>query len=264
MWAASNCEGNLSPLTAIDPGRPGHQKPGPSMSKKPFLTAEWRRLVMLNYEVDAEMVAPYVPSGVELDRWQGRTYVSLIGFLFLNARLRNIPVPFHRNFEEVNLRFYVRRGDHRGVVFIREIVPRRAVALVANSLYGENYVSLPMRHRLEPFHLDYSWGFGGKWNRIAASELGPHVAVVPGSHEEFITEHYWGYTRRSADSTVEYRVEHPPWTVRSAGSGSFQGSVAGLYPREFGFIEQRPPDTTFVADGSIVAVYRPRTITSLL
>ncbi|MGH9738841.1 MAG: YqjF family protein [Candidatus Acidiferrales bacterium] len=246
----------MSPLRVIDPGRPGYQKPGPWVSKKPFLTAEWRHLVMLNYEVDAEMLAPYVPRHVEIDRWQGRTYVSLIGFLFLNTRVRNFPVPFHRNFEEVNLRFYVRRGDQRGVVFIREIVPRRAVALVANSLYGENYVSLPMRHRLELFRFEYSWRVGGKWNSIAASELGRHVAVVPGSHEEFITEHYWGYTRRSASLTVEYRVEHPSWKVRSAGSGSFQGSVAGLYPCEFEFIGQRPPDTAFVADGSIVAVFR--------
>ncbi|MGA9883591.1 MAG: DUF2071 domain-containing protein [Candidatus Acidiferrales bacterium] len=248
----------MSPLRAIDPARPRYQKPGPWMGTKPFLTAEWRHLVMLNYEVDAAMLAPYIPTGVELDRWQGRTYVSLIGFLFLNTRVRNVPVPFHRNFEEVNLRFYVRRGDQRGVVFIREIVPRRAVAFVANILYGENYATLPTRHRFEAFRFEYAWRFGGKWNSIVASELGRHVAVVPGSHEEFITEHYWGYARRSPDSTVEYRVEHPPWNVRSAGAGSFQGSVAGLYPREFGFIEQRAPDTAFGADGSIVAVFRGR------
>jgi uncharacterized protein len=111
---------------------------------------------MLNYEVDAALLAPYIPSGLEIDYWQGRTYVSLIGFRFLNTRVLGFPIPFHRSFDEVNLRFYVRREECRGVVFIREIVPRAAIALVARRVYGENYVSLPMRHQIEASRVDYA------------------------------------------------------------------------------------------------------------
>jgi uncharacterized protein YqjF (DUF2071 family) len=97
-----------------------------------FLTAEWRNLAMLNYEVDQSLLLPFVPSGTTLDQWEGKTYVSLVGFRFLKTRVLGLPVPFHTNFDEVNLRFYVRRriaGDvRRGVVFIREIVPRWAIA----------------------------------------------------------------------------------------------------------------------------------------
>lgn len=215
---------------------------------------------MLNYEVDAALLAPYVPRGVELDFCQGRTYVSLVGFLFLNTRVRRIPIPFHANFEEVNLRFYVRRDvgqdRRRGVVFIREIVPRRAVAWVANAVYGENYVRLPMRHQLDAEGYEYAWLHGGKWNRIIAEKLGPLRPLEPGSHEEFIAEHYWGYARRSPDETDEYRVEHPPWRVQASAAARFEGSVAGVYPREFEFLSERPPDTAFVADGSIVTVFR--------
>ncbi len=57
---------------------------------KVFLTAEWRYLAMFNYEVPPELLAPLVPRGTELDSWQGKVYVSLVGFLFQkNARSRN-------------------------------------------------------------------------------------------------------------------------------------------------------------------------------
>jgi uncharacterized protein len=223
-----------------------------------FLTAEWRHLALLNYEVDAALLAPYVPKGVQLDFWRGRTYASLVGFLFLNTRVRGMAIPFHRDFEEVNLRFYVRRGDRRGVVFIREIVPRRAIAWVARAMYGENYVRLAMRHAIAAAKIEYGWRYGGQWNRIAVSTGGPPQPFSPGSHEEFIAEHYWGYARRSAKATDEYRVEHPPWRTQASAAAGFEGSVAGLYPRQFEFLNQRAPDTAFVADGSAVTVSRGR------
>src|SRR5262245_20887686 len=114
------------------------------MNNRDFLTADWRYLVMINYEVDPEILHPYIPGGTELDQWQGRTFVSVVGFLFLRTRVLGLTIPFHHNFEEVNLRFYVRRraieGWRRGVVFIREIVPRWAIAAVAREFYNENYV----------------------------------------------------------------------------------------------------------------------------
>jgi len=222
---------------------------------RPFLTAEWRCLVMLNYEVDASLLARYVPGGAEPDYWQQKTYVSLVGFLFQNTCVRDCPIPFHRHFEEVNLRLYVRRGDHRGVVFIREIVPRRAVAWIANALYGENYVYRPMRHRIDANSFEYSWRDGGQWNRIIAEKLGPSQPLISGLHEEFITEHFWGYTRRSPDLTSEYRVDHSSWRVQTSGAARFEGAVAEVYPRDFAFIGERPPDTAFVADGSPIAVF---------
>src|SRR3954468_20670393 len=118
-----------------------------------FLAAEWRYLAMLNYQVDPAILHPHLPRGTELDIWNGRHYISLVGFRFLNTRVLGVPIPFHRNFEEVNLRFYVRRkgpeGWRRGVVFIAEIVPRFAIAAVARLFYNENYVALPTRHKLD-------------------------------------------------------------------------------------------------------------------
>ncbi|WP_342667488.1 DUF2071 domain-containing protein [Edaphobacter aggregans] len=166
------------------------------MKTTTFLSAEWRQLLMANYVVDENLLSPYLPVGTVLDLYEDRCYVSLVGFLFQNTRLRGFRVPFHVEFEEVNLRFYVRRGNRRGVVFIREIVPRRALQLVAEHIYGEPYVTAPMRHEWkrsgEELTVNYGWRIGGRWHQLQATASSTAVPVPHGSEEEFITEHYWG------------------------------------------------------------------------
>ncbi len=235
---------------------------------KPFLTARWRYLAMLNYEVPPEILAPYVPRGTELDSWQGKTFVSMVGFLFLDTRVRGIAVPGHRDFEEVNLRFYVRRkaedGWRRGVVFVKEIVPRLAIAATARLLYGEKYVALPMRHSItgDPtrggMYVTYGWrprGGHRRWNGIGAVVSGVPQEALPDSEEEFITEHYWGYSSLRSGGTVEYRVEHPRWRVWPLLRPVLDCDVAGLYGERFAGPLAGEPSSAFLADGSEVAVY---------
>jgi uncharacterized protein len=243
-----------------------------SPPRRPFLTAEWRTLAMLNYEVDPALVQPLAPRGTEIDFWEGRTYVSMVGFLFLGTRLLGVPPPLHRNFEEVNLRFYLRRetaGEvRRGVAFVKEIVPRWAIAQVARLAYNENYVSLPMRHRREGFgagelgsrRVDYAWRHAGRWQQLAAEAEGEPQPLVAGSHEEFIAEHYWGYCRQRDGGTIEYSVEHPPWRVWRATGTALDCDAERLYGPAFADVLSRPPETAFIADGSPVAVYRPAKI----
>lgn len=233
-----------------------------------FLGAEWRNLVMLNYEVDPAILGARVPAGCELDAWDGRTFVSVVGFQFLRTRVLGVPVPFHRNFEEVNLRFYVRRKAadewRRGVVFIRELVPRRAIALVANRVYGESYVALPMRHAVEvpdragPGRAAYEWRRSGAWEGVSATFSGSPAIPADDAEETFITEHYWGYSRLPDGGCVEYRVEHPRWSVWRADAASLDCDVASLYGPEFRDPLSGAPSTAFVADGSPVVVRRGR------
>jgi uncharacterized protein len=230
--------------------------------KTPFLTADWRYLAMLNYEIDPALLAPYVPAGTALDFWRGRCYVSVVGFLFLNTRLRGLPIPGHINFEEVNLRFYVGRqaadGWRRGVVFIKELVPRRAIAAVARWVYNENYQALPMRHRLAvngAVDLAYEWKSNGRWQGLQARAQGAAQPLDPESEATFITEHYWGYARQRDGSTVEYQVAHPSWRVWEVNEYGLDCDVAELYGREFVAPLQNAPTSVFVAEGSAVAVY---------
>ena len=238
-----------------------------------FLTAKWSQLAMLNYEIDPKILQPLVPAGMELDDWQGRTFASIVGFLFLDTRVLGVPIPYHRNFEEVNLRFYVRRktgeGWRRAVIFIKEIVPRTAIACVARVLYGENYIALPMRHSIElqnytatgPRTLSYSWWFRGTENRMEVTIGGNPENVADGSAEAFITEHYWGYARQRDGRTIEYRVEHPRWRVSEVTAARLDCDVAGLYGGRFVEFLQSPA-SAFLADGSEVTVSKGAVLSS--
>lgn len=233
---------------------------------KQFLTAEWRGLAMINFEIDPAVLAPRVPAGTELDAWEGRHYVSVVGFEFLRTRVLGVGVPFHRDFEEVNLRFYVRRrageGVRRGVVFVKELVPRAAIAWAARRFYNENYVALPMRHDLRLPAVDgdgggsalYAWRVGTRWNRLLVEVDGPALIPDDDTEETFITEHYWGYASQRDGSALEYRVEHPRWRVWRASRAELDCDVAALYGPEFAEALGNQPTSAFLADGSAVVV----------
>jgi uncharacterized protein YqjF (DUF2071 family) len=211
--------------------------------------------VFLNYRCPVELLEPLVPEGTVLD----------VGFLFTDTRVRGLPIPFHRTFEEVNLRFYVRRttpaGEvRRAVVFIRELVPRRAIAAAARLVYNEPYTAVPMAHRISLSSIDggsatYSWQYRGERFALGAQVTGPSRRLTPGSEAEFITEHFWGYTRQRDGGTLEYQVEHPAWQIWEAATATFSGPAASLYGPALGEILSGSPRSALVADGSEVAVH---------
>jgi len=234
-----------------------------------FLAAEWKSLLMLNYEVDQQLLLPHVPWGCELDLFQGRCYVSLVGFQFLDTRVKGCRFPFHVNFIEVNLRFYVRRlvdGQwRRGVVFIREIVPRRMITWIANGLYQENYMTLPMRHqfsdRHEPVRTEYSWRFQRQWMRLwgeSPATWESPVEIDEGSEAEFLTEHYWGFTRVSQGKTKEYEVRHQKWRIWPLEDFGLEGDVSELYPGFSAIMTCGEPISALLAEGSPVEVLEGR------
>jgi hypothetical protein len=232
-----------------------------------FLTAEWRNLVLLNYEVDPALISPFVPWGVELDYWNSRVFLTLVGFQFLKTRVCGLAVPFHSNFDEVNLRFYVRRDagggeTRRGVVFIKEIVPRPAITFVARKVYNENYVTLPMAHDISAanggVNATYRWRHDGAWSELSLATQGGPEPLRESSLEQFIAEHFWGYSVQRDGGSVEYRVEHPSWRVWQAGEAEFRGKVEKLYGGEFAAVLRRKPASAFLAEGSAVRVMRGR------
>jgi uncharacterized protein YqjF (DUF2071 family) len=239
--------------------------------RRPFLTARWESLLLLNYACPPELLRPLVPAGTVLDTWADETLVSLVGFRFRDTRVWGVPIPFHRTFEEINLRFYVRRTapdrtTRRIVVFIRELVPRWAIAAVARWVYNEPYFALPTAHRIALSletggTVEYSWTHDGAPFVMAGEVHGPAAALAPGSEAEFITEHYWGCTRQRDGSTLEYQVEHPPWIVWNASLVRFEGPASQLYGSSFGAVLRTPPRSAFVAVGSEVAVFPGQRLT---
>lgn len=223
---------------------------------------------MLNYEVDPRLLAPFVPSGTELDKWNGKVFVSLVGFRFLKTKLFGIcSIPLHTNFEEVNLRFYVQRREgselRRGVTFIREIVPRRAIAFVARTFYHENYIALPMAHEIralpdQRMAVAYKWRGGKRWNTISVETHGSPETPLAGSVEQFIAEHYWGYAAQPDGGCVEYHVTHPAWRVWQARHATFDGATEDLYGKDLAAALRVQPHSAFLAEGSDISVMRGR------
>lgn len=233
-----------------------------------FLRAEWRNLLMANYEVDPAILQKHVPCRTELDTFNGKHFVSLVGFLFKNTKVLGIGFPFHKTFEEVNLRFYVRYKENnqwkRGVVFMKEMVPRRMITFVANKLYGEKYATHQMRHLWkkteEELFVSYEWKAGSEWNYLKAAAAASAEEIKSASVEEFITEHYWGYTTINDDCTGVYQVDHPKWRVHAVKNYEVYCSAALLYGKEFEPALQQPPHSVLLAEGSPISVFKGQKI----
>jgi len=227
-----------------------------------FLTAEWRKLAIANYSIDKNLLTPYLPVGTELDLWNGTCYVSLIGFLFKNTRLLGFSIPFHANFEEVNLRFYVKYKDgenwKRGVVFIKEIVPKFALSVVANTIYNENYETMPMTHSWSETEderiVEYRWRCKNNWQSFAVTANKSLSEITAGSEAEFITEHYWGYARYNASKTNEYEVRHPKWAQYKVKDFKITVDFGLVYGTTFEFLNSQQPVSVMLAEGSDISV----------
>ncbi|GAA0534813.1 YqjF family protein [Chitinophaga japonensis] len=233
----------------------------------PFLTANWNNLLMINFRADPALLKKYVPAGTELDTWNNTHYISLVGFLFRDTRVKGISFPLHRHFEEVNLRFYVRYNDgntwKRGVVFIKELVPKRLITFVANTIYKENYATLPMRHHWHmpdaaTLQVSYEWKVGSEWNYLRATAGRQAQHIQPGSEAEFITEHYWGYTQAGPAATAEYQVKHPQWKVHQVTGYDYYCNAHSLYGPGFAETLAQKPVSALLAEGSAIAVMPKR------
>ncbi len=227
-----------------------------------FLTARWSNLIMINYLLDAEILQSYLPAGTELDLYKGKAVVSLVGFMFLDTRIFGCPIPGFRNFEEINLRFYVTRKEagqiKRGVVFINETVPYAPVAWMANKLFKEHYTVVPTRHfwkqNDKEKHIEYRWMVSGKWNSFKVTSSAEKLPISSGSVEEFIFEHYYGYTRIDERQTEEYWIKHPRWLVHPVLDFFVDCDFERVYGPGFALLRQTAPDSVLLAEGSAIAV----------
>jgi uncharacterized protein YqjF (DUF2071 family) len=233
-----------------------------------FLKAEWRKLALANYIIDKKLLVKYLPIGTELDLWNGNCYVSLVGFMFVNTKILGVKIPLHTNFEEVNLRFYVKRFENgkwkRGVVFIKEIVPKPALTFVANTVYNENYETLPMKHSWSSKDnkrvVQYSWKKLGKWNSIKLNASIEKFEIETNSETEFIIEHYWGYAKVNEQKSNEYEVTHPKWEVYIVNDYEIEVDFGTVYGEEFEFLNSLSPNSVMLAEGSEITVENKTTI----
>ena len=231
-----------------------------SEASRPFLTAQWRNLILLTYAVNPARLIDLVPAGTTLDFWQGQTLVSIVGFQFRDTKVLGAPVPFHQDFEEVNLRFYVRRlvteGIRTGVVFVRELVPRPVVGGMARLLYREPYLVVPMRSTVDegpPPTVEYQWQTKDRWCTLSGAGTDGGATPEPGTLEDFLTVRHWGYNGERGKETLEYRVDHPRWRVWQADANSDYDAEALC---DLGLAKElKVPMSKLIADGSAVTIH---------
>jgi uncharacterized protein len=227
-----------------------------------FLTARWENLIMANYEVDPAILQAYLPVGTELDFYDGKAYVSLVGFMFIKSKIFGIPIPMLGTFEEVNLRFYVKRKVQgvykRGVVFINETVPNKSVAWLANKLYKEHYIAIPTKHKWEinlvSKKIEYFWKLNNHWNHLKVDAQSKTSPMVASGFEAFIFEHYYGYTRISDTESLEYKIDHPSWLTNKVNAFEIQCDFRNMYGEAFAYLKDENPDAVFLAEGSAISV----------
>ncbi len=228
-----------------------------------FLKANWENIIMANYVIDPKILFPFLPKGVELDLFNSKCYISLVGFMFKKTKLFDIPIPFFGNFEEINLRFYVKRTEEnglikRGVVFINETIPYPIVAWTANKLYNEHYTVVPTKHKIVEENaarkVKFEWLLNKKWNSIAVTSILTAEKMKPNSLESFIYEHYYGYTKIGDNKTEEYKLQHPSWKINEVINYTIDCDFEAMYGKSFSVLDQTKPEAVFIAEGSAVAI----------
>ncbi len=227
-----------------------------------FLKANWENLIMANYIVSPSVLLPFLPKGVEIDTYNGDAYVSLVGFMFKNTRLFKVPIPYFGSFEEINLRFYVIRKEgnewKRGVVFVNETIPYQPVAWMANWLYKEHYISIPTKHKWtikeKTKEIIYDWKMGNKWNSLQVNASTDKKPMAVGSIEEYIFEHYYGYTKIDNQSSQEYEVMHPRWETNQITDYHIDCEFGAMYGEGFRFLNKEQPANIIMSEGSEVAI----------
>jgi len=232
------------------------------MSQQKLLIAEWRKLILANYEIDPGILKKYLPAGTELDSWENKYYVSLVGFMVLKTKLHGLRIPFHSDFPEVNLRFYVRYRSgndwRRGVVFINEFVPKHAITFVANKLYKERFVTYRLKHKCEidkKLMIGYYWKKDQQWNKMEVTADPGLRELKRESKEEFITDRYWGYSSNNKNKTEEFRVEHPRWDIYPIEQYSIDSNFKTIYGNDFASLNDTKPASVFLAEGSPATIF---------
>jgi hypothetical protein len=227
-----------------------------------FLKAKWEHIIMANYAIDPKILLPFVPKGVELDLFDGKAYISLVGFMFKKTKLFNISIPWFGTFEEINLRFYVFRKEgntvKRGVVFINETIPYPIVAWMANKLYKEHYTVVPTKHQItsdaKSQKVEFKWLVNKKWDSIYVEANTESKVMQSQSLEKFIYEHYYGYTKIDENKTEEYKLQHPSWRVNHVIDYKINCDFKAMYGDAFSVLNSTAPEAVFIAEGSSVGI----------
>ena len=89
------------------------------------------------------------------------------------------------------------------------------------------------------------------------------IEIEIDSEAEFITEHYFGYTKINTKTTFEYEVQHPRWEQFEVLDHNIEIDFKKTYGSDFGFLQNIKPSSVFLAKGSKITVMNKRKLESI-
>ena len=230
---------------------------------KTFLTARWENLAIITYKIHPASLSIYIPPGLAADTINGDAFVSIVAFDFNDIKIKSLRIPFHVNFPEINLRFYVKDENRNGVVFISEFVDKYFVPFVANSVYNENYKRIRMKKVMkildgdDVIHLNYNMNMKGR--EFNLNMKAKQESFIPGENtiEHFIKEHEWGFGKSRRGKLLSYKVVHPVWEVCPVTHFSHNFDFGLIYGNKWEMLNDEKPFNVMFAKGSEVKVFSP-------
>ncbi len=225
---------------------------------KIFLSARWENLVLITYAVEPGFLDDLLPEGITADTIEGNAFVSLVAFDFLDTRVKGIKFPLHTNFPEINLRYYVRYKEKRGVMFVREFVPPSFIPLFANLMYNEKYKSVRMKSSISKngkILLNHTISFRNRKYEIYLEALNKPFLPRAGSKEHFFKEHEWGFGTSRNGKPLMYRVEHPYWNIFPVVKFDHNFDFGAIYGKKWEYLNEKAPYNITFAEGSKVRVF---------
>lgn len=224
----------------------------------------------MNYIISPEILENYLPAYTIIDYFKGNCFTSLVGFPFRNVEIAGMKIPFYTDFEEINLRFYVKRFDgttwRKGTVFISEIANKSALKFLANSFLHEKYQTLETRQEIkensELIETKYSWRTWMNWQFLNLISEKPSESVAEGTEAHFIMDRSSGYQKYDTATTNEYGISHPKWNIYPIRSFDINVDFEESFDSNFPVLNETLPHSVILARGSSVAVKQINKITS--
>ena len=234
--------------------------PGLPERRRPSLTARWSNLILLTYEVDPSLIAPWLPDDVEPDLVDGRAQVSLIAFDFVDTRVRGRRIPGFVDFPEINFRTYVRQGDRRGVVAIRELVPSPLAAAIGRLRFNEPFRATPIESRTasmgDELLVEHRWRWKERHYFLRMTADQSSATATEGPARDLFGRR-WAYGRSRRGEPIVLRVEHPDWALRRVRTLDFEVDYGALYGPEWAVLNGRQPSSAYLAVGSAISIFPP-------
>lgn len=179
----------------------------------------WKDLLFLHYKIPEDILKGYVPRDLEIDLYEGESWVGVTPFKMRDVRFRFLPpIPTAVNFLELNFRTYVKMNGRAGIFFF-SLDASSGLSAIGARLgaflpYFAAYMSVEEKE---------GW-FRFKSERRSNPAASFDVKYKPESHafeaakgslEEWFVERYCLFQGTAKGKYIEIDIHHVKWPLQT-------------------------------------------------